>query len=161
MDSSLFVHGDVRRVSYLGYLIKGVNGRNKMARKRHVWRPQTATKTLLGALAFVVAPMVLAGALPTDSTEILPGTVTAGTGGDTIELLISWAVRLLAYGVMIIAAIGAAWFIFQAFGEAATTKNGWGKFAGVAVGSLIMVGLVVTIGLIAVGWAAGLAGGIS
>ncbi len=112
-------------------------------------------------VAVVMAPVVFAGTLPTDPTEILPGTVTAGTGGDTIELLISWAVRLLAYSIMIISAVGAAWFIFQAFGEAASTKNGWGKFAGVAVGSLIMVGLVVTIGLIAIGWAAGLAGGIT
>jgi len=117
-------------------------------------------KCAIAALAVSAAPSVFAGTLPTDTTGILP-TGAQGNGGDTILVLIAWAVRLLAYSVMIIAAVGASWFIFNSFGEAATSKNGWGKFAGVAVGSLIMVGLVVTIGLVAIGWAAGLATGVT
>ena len=132
-----------------------------MKQKSSLHSPGRWAVAVAAMCSVAMVPVVFAGTLPTDPTEILPGTVTAGTGGDTIELLISWGVRLLAYGIMIIAALGSGWFIFQAFGEAASTKNGWGKFAGVAVGSLIMVGLVVTIGLIAVGWAAGLAGGIT
>lgn len=86
-----------------------------MKQKSSLHSPGRWAVAVAAMCSVAMVPVVFAGTLPTDPTEILPGTVTAGTGGDTIELLISWGVRLLAYAIMIIAALGSGWFIFQAF----------------------------------------------
>ncbi len=111
----------------------------------------------LGAALYLAAESAFA-ALPSSAQDVLPDGVAAdGPVGGTMLAVVSWALQALAYLTMIVAVVGAGYFIFKSFGEASDTKGGWGKFGGVAIGSIIMVAVVVTLGLIAVNWAQGLA----
>jgi len=97
-------------------------------------------------------------ALPSSAQDVLPDGVAAdGTAGDTMMILASWTLQALAYLVMIVAVVAAGYFIVKAFGDASDVKGGWGRFGGIAFGSIIMIAVVVTLGLIAVDWAQGLA----
>ena len=110
----------------------------------------------LGAALYLAAESAFA-ALPSSAQDVLPDGVNAGDPvGNTMLAIASWSLQALAYLVMIVAAVGAGYFIFKAFGEASDTKGGLGKFGGMAIGSVIMLAVVVTIGLIAVNWAQGL-----
>ena len=113
-------------------------------------------KVLIFSILYLTTLQVFAQALPGDISGIYPGAEEATTGGQ-LAGLIGWAVRILAYSLMVLAAVGAAWFIFTAFGRAADGRGNWGAFAGIAFGSLVMLTIVVTLGLVAVEWSAGLA----
>lgn len=116
-------------------------------------------KALIFSFLYLAAFQLFAqdgGTLPGDISGIYPGAEEATTGGQ-LAGLIGWAVRILAYSLMVLAAVGAAWFIFTAFGRAADGRGNWGAFAGIAFGSLVMLTIVVTLGLVAVEWSAGLA----
>jgi len=117
----------------------------------------TVIKSSMLFIVLFCIPDLFAQELPTDPGDVVPGIAADGGAGTALTSLVAWAVTLLAYALMVIAAVGAAWFIFLSFGQAADGRGSWAGFAGTAFGSLVMLTVVVTIGLIAVGWAEGLA----
>ncbi|RUM93763.1 MAG: hypothetical protein DSZ28_06715 [Thiothrix sp.] len=110
---------------------------------------------ICGFALLLTAPLVLsAGALP--SADDL------GLGGDTkpAEGLVkyaAWGVKVLAYVMMIVTLLGAGGATVSAFVNATGKKGGMGEFFSVLVTSIVMASIVVSIGLIAVKWADGLA----
>ncbi len=112
------------------------------------------------AIAFGVGALMLysdvMAALPQNADEVLPDGVASGEPISIVKSLISFSIQLLAYVMMAIAIVGAGYWIFKSFGDSQDTKGGYGQFGVSMVGSLIMVAVVVSLGLVAVDWAKGL-----
>lgn len=108
--------------------------------------------------ALLLAGEVLAE-LPTDASDVLPDGVTSdGSASNTLVSIGAFFLKFAAYAVMIIAAIAGGAYLLSSFGEAQRDRGGMGRFGVTAVAVLVMIGLVVIFGLLAVDWADGLSG---
>ncbi len=112
--------------------------------------------TALGITAYLFAGELMAGGLPTSGEDVLPDGVTGDNPSGAILGLVSWGAQFLAYALMLGAVVAGGYAIVTSFGEANSTKGGWGKFLGILVGSIVMIAVVVALGLVAVNWAQGL-----
>lgn len=110
-----------------------------------------------------IAALLLSGEvlaeLPTDASDVLPDGVTSdGSAASTLVTIFAFFLKLAAYAVMIISAIAGGGYLLNSFGEAQRDRGGMGRFGITAVAVLVMIGLVVVFGLLAVEWADGLSG---